>query len=189
MLSESYKKRLLELSGLLKEDEILNDVNLDLTNYDNILEWIKKHGPEQLFDDDGNIDDNYRDPMTNKDLDEVIYEYMNEYEKVSAKNEIEVYRMVMLKNIKSLNLKKVGVFWSFKEDGVGAYGIGRKFSGNKAFTLSAIINTGDINWEQGLYSFLAYGPAEFECYVNKGSEVLIIKIDENILKNPIKGII
>jgi hypothetical protein len=56
------------------------------------------------------------------------------------------------------------------------------------FILNAIVKTEDIDWEQGFYSFLAYGESQFECYMKKGSECLITHINDEELKKPIIGI-
>ena len=113
---------------------------------------------------------------------------MEKYDEVTSESEIEIYRLVMLNTVKDLNLKNVGVFWSFEEDGVGAYGVVQKFNGNNPFVLNAIVNTDDIDWEQGFYSFLAYGKSEFECYMKKGSKCLITHINEKELQSSIEAV-
>ena len=171
----------------LNEQQILKE-NLDLSNRDSVVAWLDKNAPESIFDDDGNIDWGYTDPMTSDDLETLIYTYMEKYDEVASESEIEIYRLVMLNTIKDLDLKNVGVFWSFDEDGVGAYGVGQKFSGNNPFILNAIVNTDDIDWEQGFYSFLAYGKSEFECYMKKGSRCIITHINEKELQSPIEAV-
>ncbi|MFW6272755.1 MAG: hypothetical protein ACOC2U_03140 [bacterium] len=47
---------------------------------------------------------------------------------------------------------------------------------------------GNIDWEQGFYSFLAYGESEFECYMKKGSRCLITHINKKELKYPIEAV-
>jgi len=182
------------LKLLIKETitEFINDEipfeNLDLTNKENIVEWLKKHGPESLFDDDGELDWNSTDPMTGDDVETLIYSYMEKYNEISSESEIEIYRMLMLDTIKELDLNNVGVFWSFNEDGVGAYGTKGEPIGSKPFVLNAMVDTEDIDWPQGFYSFLAYGRSEFECYMNKGSKCLITHINEKRLKSPINAV-
>jgi hypothetical protein len=171
----------------LNEQQIMKE-DLDLGNRDNVVSWLYKNAPESIFDDDGNIDWDYNDPMTGDDLETLIYTYMEKYNEVSSESEIEIYRLVMLNTIKDLNLKNIGVFWSFEKNGVGAYGVGQKFSGNNPFVLNAIVNINDIDWEQGFYSFLAYGKSEFECYMKKGSKCLITHVNETEIKTPIMGI-
>lgn len=183
-MSEDIREMIDKVRNLNKS--ILKE-NLDLSNKDNVITWLDKNAPESLFDDDGNIDWGYTDPMTGDDLETLIYTYMEKYGEVTSEYEIEIYRMLMLKSIKDLDLKNVGVFWSFNEDGVGAYGVGKKFSGENPFVLNATIKTDDIDWEQGFYSFLGYGKSEFECYMKKGSECLITHINERKLKKQIKG--
>ena len=169
------------------KQQILKE-NLDLSNRDNVIAWLDENAPENIFDDDGDIDWEYTDPMTGDDLETLIYTYMEKYDEVSSEYEIEIYRMVMLDSIKDLDLKNVGVFWSFEESGVGAYGVGQKFTGNNTFILNATVKTDDIDWEQGFYSFLAYGKSEFECYMKKGSGCLITHINEKELETPIEGV-
>jgi hypothetical protein len=162
--------------------------NLDLSNRNNVIDWLSKNAPESIFDDDGDIDWSYTDPMTGDDLETLIYTYMEKYEEVMYESEIEIYRMIMLNTINDLDLKNIGLFWSFEENGVGAYGVGKKFSGDKPFVINAIVNTDDIDWEQGFYSFLGYGKSEFECYMKRGSDCIITHINEKELQSPIKGI-
>jgi hypothetical protein len=162
--------------------------NLDLNNKDSIISWINKNGPESIFDDQGEIDWNYTDPKTGDSLDELIQTYMQKYNEIESEYEIEVYRMVKLEDIKQLDLKNIGVFWSFDQQGIGAYGLGKKFTGSKPYIISAIVKTEDIDWEQGFHSFLSYGTSEFECNMKKGASCLIIAINEKELKKPIKGI-
>ena len=171
----------------LNKQQILKE-NLDLSNRDNVIAWLDKNAPESIFDDEGNVDWRYTDPMTGDDLEMLIYTYMEKYDEVSSEYEIEIYRMVMLDSIKDLDLKNVGVFWSFDEDGVGVYGVGKKISGENPFVLNAIVKTEDIDWEQGFYSFLAYGKSEMECYMKKGSGCLITHINEKELETPIEGV-
>jgi hypothetical protein len=171
----------------LNEQQILKE-NLDLSNRDNVISWLYKNAPEHIFDDDGNIDWGYTDTMTGEDLETLIYTYMEKYNDVMSEYEIEIYRMVMLNSIKDLDLKNVGVFWSFNEDGVGAYGVVKKFSGENPYILNAIVKTDNIDWEQGFYSFLLYGKSEFECYMKKGSKCLITHINDEKLQTPINGI-
>jgi hypothetical protein len=171
----------------LNEQQILKD-NLDLSNKDNVVDWLNKNAPESIFDDDGNIDWSYNDPMTGDDLETLIYTYMEKYNDVTSESEIEIYRLVKLNTINDLDLKNVGVFWSFDENGVGGYGVGQKFTGNNTFILNATVKTEDIGWEQGFYSFLAYGKSEFECYMKKGSRCLITHINEKELQSPIEAV-
>lgn len=151
---------------VLKED-------LDLNNKKNIYTWLQSNGPNMLFDDDGNIDSEYIDPMTGDDLDTLISKYREKYNEISSDKEIEIYRLLKLKTIKDLNLKNVGVFWSFEESSVGAYGVEDKIIlGSKTFILNATVKTNNIDWGKGFSSFLLWGKTEFECYVKKGSECI-----------------
>jgi hypothetical protein len=171
----------------LNEGQILKE-SLDFNNWDSVVSWLEKDGPEIIFDDESNIDWTYRDNMTGDDLETIIINYIEKYNEVSSTSEIDIYRMVLLNNINDLDLRNVGVFWSFEENGVGAYGVGKKMTGNNPFILNATVNTSDIDWEQGFYSFITYGRSEFECYMKKGSKCLITHINEKELDKPINGI-
>lgn len=170
----------MKLLHLLKE-------TLDLSDKDSVIAWMNKNAPESLFDDDGNIDWNYTDAATGEDLETLIATYMEKYQQIDSEYEIEVYRMVKLDSIKQLDLKNVGTYWSFSKDGVGAYGIGKDFVGSKPYALTAIVKTQEIDWEQGFYSYLSYGRSEFECNMKKGSDCIIISINEKELESPIKA--
>lgn len=162
---------------------------LDLSDEESVYKWLKENAPDQFFDEStGEIDWSYRDPMTGDTIEDLINEYSGTYKEIMSQDEIEIYRMIMLDSIDDLNLKNVGVFWSFKKDGVGAYGLGKDYNGDTAYTLTAIVDPNDINWEQGFYSFLAYGTSEYECYMNEGSKCLITHINDEELENPIEGI-
>lgn len=165
-----------------------NNFSLDLSDKKNVLKWLEENAPEQIFDEDGNIDWSYNDVMTGDDLETLIYSYMEKYNEISSESDVEIYRLLKLNSIKDLNLKSVGVFWSFEPEGVGAYGIHNKDNKKGVFILNATINTIDIDWEKGFYSFLAYGKFEFECYVKKGSQCLITHINDVELKVPINGV-
>ena len=169
----------------IRESLLESAQNLDLSGYESIVLWLENNGPEQIFDENGSLDFSYTDPMTGMDLEELIYTYKNQYVKVISEYDIEIYRLVLLKDINDLNIKNIGVFWSFEKDGVGAYGATEK-SGKKPFVLNAQVKIEDINWEAGLYSFIAYGKSEFECNMKKSSEISITKINDTSIE-PIQG--
>ncbi len=174
---------------LLKENTATS--NLDLSDRDNVIKWLEDgNGPENIYDeDDGTLDWNYIDTMTGDDLDTLISEYMSIYKRVTYDDEITVYRMIMLNQIEDLDVNDIGIYWSFNEDGVGAYGgVGKKVEGDEAFVLNAIIDTSDIDWEQGFYSYLTFGSTETECNLNKGNKCLITHINDEELETPIDGV-
>lgn len=171
----------------LQQFESINSNNLNLTDWNSVVKWIEKYGPEQLFDEDGQLDWDHKDTMTGDDLETLIHSYMEKYKDTINEPEIEIYRMVMLNNINDLNTKKIGQFWAFDENSVGAYGITNRQSTHKPFILTAVISTKDIDWAQGLYSFLAYGKTEFECYMKPKSVCVITHVNNETLSIPIKG--
>lgn len=174
----------------MKDDVLSEGVNnseLDLTVRDSVIAWMTDHGPESIFDDEGELDWSYTDPMLGTDLEELMYEYMGKYKQVISQDEVTLYRLVKLNSLKELDLKNVGVFWSFERSGVGAYGLGKKISGDKQFVLTGIVDKNNIDWKQGLYSFLAYGKSEFECYMRKNSPVVITHVNDRETKKPISG--
>ena len=174
-----------EIKNVIKESNI-NEI-LDLNDSDSVINWLKKYGPESIFDDDGNINWEYTDTMTGDDLETLILLYKEKYNEIRNKSSIKIYRMLKLNTINDLDLNNVGVFWSFDENGVGAYGVGHNYTGENTFILTAIVNTKDIDWEQGFYSFLLYGRSEFECYMKKGSICIITHINDEKLDKPIYG--
>ncbi len=173
------------------KDSVMNEGadngELDLTDRDSVVAWMSEHGPESIFDDEGELDWSYTDPMLGTDLEELVYEYMGKYKQVMSQDKVMLHRLVKLNSLKELDLKNVGVFWSFEKDGVGAYGLGQKISGDKTFVLTGTVDITSIDWKQGLYSFLSYGKSEFECYVEKNSPVVITHVNDQELKKPISG--
>ena len=155
---------------------------LDFTNYDSVAKWVIKNiDLDSLYtEEDMNI--------LSELGEERITDYMVKYKEVTHKNEIEIYRLVMLHKIEDLNLNKIGEWWSFEPDGVGSYGFG---GGDKhdSYVLTGIINVKDIDWERGFYSFMCYGKDQFECNVKHGSKVIITQINDDILEEEIEGII
>ena len=177
-LNEVHK--LQKIAGILKE-------SIDLHDRSKVIAWMDKNAPESIFDKEGTINWNYTDPNTGDDLETLVSAYMEKYNEVNSEYEIELYRLVKLDSLKQLDTKNVGTFWSFDKNAIGAYGVGKNFTGSKPYELTAIIKTDNIDWEQGFYSFLAYGKSEFECYIKKGSDCLITNINEKELDTPIEA--
>lgn len=172
-------------------NKIIIKESIDLNNRNDIIKWLELgNGPDSIYDDqEGTIDWNYTDPQTGDSLDELINTYLEKYNEIKSETVIELFRAVRLKSINDLNLNNIGSFWSFNESGAYDYGTKMEKQSGKLFTLTAKINTNDINWEQSFYSFLSYGRTEFECFVNKRSKCVIIAINDKILNKPINGII
>ena len=159
---------------------------LDMSDRESVMNWLRQSGPECIFDDEGELDTEYTDAMTGIGLDELVDKYIRKYEEVCDEDTVTLYRMVKLKSIGDLNLKKVGCFWSFDEEAVGPYGAMHK--NGTGYTLTAVIDTADIDWEQGLNSFISYGPTQFECFVKAGSRCEITEIDGKKLDTPMFGV-
>jgi len=166
------------------ENIVLND-DIDFKNKNNVISWLNKNAPDALFDVDGNLDWNYTDVMTGDPLDDLIDTYIDKYKSVSNLPIAQIYRMVLLNTIDDLDLNNVGVFWSFDENGAGFYDI--KKTGDYLFILTATVNTNDIDWKQGFFSFLLYGKTEFDCYMKKGAPCIITHINGEKLSKPLNG--
>jgi ABC-type transport system involved in cytochrome bd biosynthesis fused ATPase/permease subunit len=63
----------------LQQFESINSNNLNLTDWNSVVKWIEKYGPEQLFDEDGQLDWDHKDTMTGDDLETLIHSYMEKY--------------------------------------------------------------------------------------------------------------
>lgn len=114
-------------------------------------------------------------------------QYSDKYNDVMSESSIKLYRAVCLKKIEDLNLDKVGTHWSFTPEGVGCYGTMKEIPGSKEFILTGKVNPKDIDWEYGFTSFMWYGEDQWECALNPGAPVEILKIDAKVLENPLKG--
>ena len=125
--------------------------------------------------------------------DERLNEYISKYNEVKSKTQLEIYRVVVLENIAQLDLKNIGIHWSFEKSGAGDYGLNRsKTKKDKTYKLTAIINPKDICWEYGLTSFMWYGADQWECALNEKAKVTVTKIEglteDDKIKLPIKGL-
>ena len=76
-------------------------------------------------DDEDNEDYDSPQYWEKKRMGDRILAYMSKYRELNKKSTVEVYRVVVLKNIKDLNLKAVGIYWSFEKEGAGSYGLNR----------------------------------------------------------------
>lgn len=165
--------------------------DLDLSNYDSALNYAYLHGDPHLFKDK-QLD------MTSKDshgltIEQRIRIYMDEYKKVSLLKEVNIFRTLKLESIDKLDTNNIGSYWSFRKEGAGTYGSGRviepgkKYQDESSYLLTGLVSTNSIDWELGFFNFLTYSLEQFECYVKKGSQVLITGINDKIVD--IKAII
>lgn len=119
--------------------------------------------------------------------------YVDKYNELKNSNKITIYRLIKLNSIKDLDIKDIGKHWSFDENGVGAYGERhpniKMMKTGEPYILEAIINPKDIDWIYGFQSFIWYGEDQWECALNKGTNVKIIKINGEELKKPINAIV
>lgn len=136
------------------------------------------------------INDNLEDiDMSNDFYYGCMLDYICKYKEVIQHETIRVYRCVMLKNIKDLNINHVGIWWSFEKECAGAYGSVEDRENKTSFILTAVIKVNDIEWEMGLRSHMYYRTDQYECNMIEGSEIIIIEINDEILDNPIEAII
>ena len=165
--------------------KLFEDFNvLDFTDYHSVVNWVRDNMENDvLFIDE--------DSTVLSDLGEDrVTEYMYKFRDVTRKNEIEIYRLIMLQNIENLNINNIGEWWSFERDGVGDYGFnGSDRHKHNSFVFTGTINTNDIDWERGFYSFMNYGKDQFECNVKIGSNVIITHINDELLEKEIIGTI
>ena len=176
----------------LKSYKLFEEFNtdLDLSNYESAKKWLIINGGDDILNDDCNdLDYEYRDSYTYKDIEEIIYDYINFYKKYKDEEYIEIYRLIKLNTLKDLELDDIGKWWSFEENGIGAYSSGRReFKGNKFFVLTGIIKPEDIDWKYGFNSYTYY-PHESECALNKGVKVLITEINGEKINKKLIGIV
>jgi hypothetical protein len=182
-------KKLIEntINEYLNERQVLKE-NLDLSNFNSAKEWVINQQIDDVVNEDGD-DLDYDYYAGGMDIEELIYEYVSKFNDVKKEDEIQIYRLIRLDNIKQLELNDIGEYWSFEESGVGDYGSGRRdFKGDKMFVLTGLVNPKDIDWEHGFYSFLFY-PDQHECALLSGANVKIIEINGTPLKKELIGIV
>ena len=166
--------------------------DLDISDFESAKKWVKENVNDVYYDDDvKENEDEYDDyaKAQEEQADERVSDYVDKYHEVKNKSSIQVYRAVCLDDIKDLDINAVGTHWSFEEKGAGCYGGGEKDSklGDNIYTLTALANPKDIDWEYGLTSFMWYGEDQWECALNLGSKVTITHIDDKKLDKPIDG--
>ena len=120
-----------------------------------------------------------------------IESYVDKYNKLKKENEVKIYRLVKLDSISDLDINEIGKHWSFEKSGVGSYGgmhpkRDMEKTG-KPYVLTAIISPKDIDWVYGFSSFIWYGEDQWECALMPKTQVLIIKINDKTLSDPIKA--
>jgi hypothetical protein len=122
---------------------------------------------------------------------EEIEEYVDIYHGAKRKNEIEIYRALVLNSADDLDLNNIGKHWSFKKEGAGVYGGGHPMAGmfkdGRSFLLTGIVNFKDIDWLYGFHSYVWYGESQSECALKEGAIIKVIAIDDQQLDNPIIG--
>ena len=168
----------------LKLFENFNEVDLDyiLSDNDRILDYAEEHLDIDYFskDDDIFIDRSY-------DL-----EYL--YRDLKNKESVTIYRLIKSDSLETIDFNQIGIFWSFKRDGVGAYDFAVRNEFNKDlknpidFILQAEVNVNDIDWKLLISSYLIYGEEQSECSMKQGSSIIITHINDKELDNKINAI-
>lgn len=147
--------------------------NLDFSSFQSVKEWVK-HNVNDVYSDD---EDENSDPH-DEIADNRINAYISKYNSIIQKPFIEIYRLIVLEDISQMNLKDIGIHWSFEIDGVGDYGVNRpKTKKDKNYILTGTVNPKDIAWEYGLTSFMYYGEDQWECAIEPKSKIKITGID------------
>ncbi len=119
--------------------------------------------------------------------------YVDKYNELKTQKSVTIYRLVKLNSLNDLDVTNIGMHWSFERDGVGDYGGVHPNSGmtktGKPFVLEGDVDTKYINWIYGFSSFIWYGEDQWECALNKGAKVIIDKINDTELKQPINSVV
>jgi hypothetical protein len=187
-LAEMYESK--NLDHLFKTQEInaKYSSDLDLSKGSSVFEWVKENVPDVGIDVDDESEEGYSIRLTEEEEDR-INEYCNKYADVINEPKIEIYRGVKLNNIKNLDLKDIGMYWTFEKECADYYGSGKREppKNAKLYVLTGIINPKNIEWEHGLTSFIWYGPDQWECALEIGTPVTIIAIDDEKLEKPLKA--
>tara|TARA_X000000368_G_scaffold417643_1_gene414631 strand:+ start:4799 stop:5317 length:519 start_codon:yes stop_codon:yes gene_type:complete len=158
-----------------------NDIMLDeesAIKYLKSIDFFESHG---FNENDSIILDN---------ISNIVYKY-----RWLKDNKVNIHRSLDVPSFEDINLNKVGYFWSFSKDGVGNYdsGVLNTFNKNwkdkktKSIVLTAVVDKKSINWEETLVSNAIYGDEQFECYLNKGSDIIITHINNEKLTDYIKA--
>ena len=192
------------MNGLIKiiKEEIilkaLNEYNSEdsfLSSYDTAFKFAYENIDDvaEAFDKYDENPDNVQAEYSRDKYIELIDLYVDKYNELKNKNFVTIYRLIMLDNLKDLNLQEIGSHWSFEENGVGDYGGSHPqqgtFKNPKPFILEGIVNPNDINWTYGFHSFIWYGEDQWECALLKDAKVTIIKINGQKLSKPLIGIV
>lgn len=162
-------------------DNILLD-EYDAIDYLKSIDFFESHG----FDEE--------DPMIIGNIYEVCYKY----KELKDKKMITIYRALEVPNFDAIDLSQVGHYWSFKKRGVGTYdaGVLNDFNKNwadinrkdlKKIILTADTTSNNIDWIETLVSNAIYGQDQAECFLNKGSDILITHINHKKIDNHIKA--
>lgn len=124
---------------------------------------------------------------------ELIDLYVDKYNELKNNNNVTIYRLIKLNSLNDLDANNIGKHWSFEKSGVGAYGEQHPNRGmmktGKSYILEGLVDSKNIDWIYGFNSFVWYGEDQWECALNKGAIVKILKINDNVLKKPINSIV
>lgn len=160
------------------------NVNLDyiLSDNDRILDYAEEYLEIDNFDKDDDIfiDNSY-------DI-----EYL--YRDLKNKETVTVYRLIKSDSLETIDFNKIGIFWSFNKDGVGAYDFAVRNEFNKDlknpidFIFQAEVKVNDIDWRLLISSYLIYGEEQSECSMKAGSSIVITHINDEKLDKKINAI-
>lgn len=180
-----YFKKYNDISNNYIKESINKDIEYYMSDEDNAIEYLKSI---DFFDSHGFDEE---DEIIIDNIGDIIYRYRH-----LKDDYIEIYRALAVPSIEYIDLKQVGYFWSFSKNGVGTYDSGMSNDFNKEWKnlpekeiiLTATTHKNNISWLDSLVANAIYGDEQSECYLKKGSSIIITHIDNIKLDNNIKAV-
>jgi len=154
-----------------------------MSDEDSAIEYLKSI---DFFDSHGYEEDDFV-------IIDNIYDIIDIYKNITEN--VTIYRAVKAPSLEDVDLSQTGYFWSFKRDGVGTYDAGLKNDFNSKWdrskeqeiVLTATTHKDNISWLDTLVANAIYGEEQSECYLNKGSDIIITHVNDKELEEPIQA--
>lgn len=162
--------------------------HLNVIDKTRFFDWIKKHAPAKILDNEKNINWKYIDSNTGYDIFKIIDNFINMYFKLKNVDKIHVYKLIYSKSFDNNITKRLGIGWSLNENYLNDDVILNYDSSDNQFKISALIKFCDINFELTLYKHLDDSRNQYNCYLNKHTNCYIINVNDNELSTPIVGL-
>jgi hypothetical protein len=162
-----------------------NENDSFLSNYDTAEKFAYDNieGVAEVFDEYKNNPNDIHAGYKRDKYKELIDLYVDKYNELKNQGEVIKYRMVKIDSIENLDITDIGKHWSFKKEGVGAYGEAHPnrgmMSNGKPFILTAEVDPKFIDWIYGFHSFIWYGEDQWECALVEGTQISIFKINDS----------